>query len=382
MKISPSSGHEQLSGKKIVRFLQPVCQVMGLTVPDLFNYCGLAVFYLIYSSLICILLFALCIYSLYFKVLHFYGNIILTAAILDAITAVGTTATTTVSILLAVVFQRRKIVKVFKDLMEIERMLNEKFECTCKLEDKGLLIQFGCLEFIILSYTIFESAFRIQTHGLFRYTWSVDRYLNLFMISLIVMQVQFISTVIKQYFGFVNDKNSNGKYGAVKTKFFLKIYDRLCDVIDLTSKSHGIQIAAISFIIIICLIQSMNLLMKFALGIDISTSGWNIGFLIADTMNSVIFIMFGVIVAICCEQASNEANNTSIICYKILLNYPSYPKSHDEDITRNELMLLAEHLSQRKIKFSAAGLFVVDHTMLYMIFGSIAAYLVIVLQFK
>lgn len=45
-------------------------------------------------------------------------------------------------------------------------------------------------------------------------------------------------------------------------------------------------------------------------------------------------------------------------------------------------MLLAEHLCQRKIKFSAAGLFAVDHTMLYMIFGSITAYLVIVLQFK
>ena len=87
-------------------------------------------------------------------------------------------------------------------------------------------------------------------------------------------------------------------------------------------------------------------------------------------------------VAICCSKASTEANNTSIISYKILLDFPSSPKTHYEEVTKNELMLLAEHLNQKKLIFSAAGLFAVDHTMLYMIFGSIAAYLVIVLQFK
>lgn len=63
------------------------------------------------------------------------------------------------------------------------------------------------------------------------------------------------------------------------------------------------------------------------------------------------------------------------------MNYPSSPKTTREKIIKEELILLAEHISRRKIHVSA-GAFIVDYTMLFMIFGSIVTYLVIVLQFK
>ncbi|RZC39611.1 uncharacterized protein BDFB_000669 [Asbolus verrucosus] len=390
--------YKEFDDKKIVKLLHRISQTLGLSIPNLYNYDGLAVCYLIYSFMICVILLGLCIYTLYVKIAHFYFGLIITAAILETISISGGTATNIISILSAVVLRRRKIVQAVKNIKEIEKALNEKFDVICQLDEKGLFLQFICLEVLIVLYIIYDSTFKIVQHGFSHFSLAVIMYLNMFLISINVMQVQLVSTCMKQYFQMINERLSetmqypvtmmktnetaNSKFRTVKMKFFLKIYDKLCDVIDLVSKSYGIQIVFVAFIIIIGLIESMNLLMKFALKMDSEELQLRVTFLIATLWKSVIYIIFGVMLAINCEQTSEEANNTSVICYKILLNFPSCPKSHSEEVTKNELMLLAEHLSQRKVKFSAAGFFTVDHSMLYMIFGSIAAYLVVVLQFK
>ena len=302
MKVYPSVRYNELGEKKIVKLLQPICQVMGLATPDLFNYRGVAVFFILYSLLICLILLALCAYAIYFKMGYFYNQIIVTAAVLDITNTLGTTATTILCVLFSVTFRRKKIVQLVKNLKEIEKSLNEKFDVVCHLEDKGLLIQFVCLEIMVFTYIIFDTAFEIYINGALHYSWSIILHVNLFMISLIVVQVQFFSTTIKQYFAFMNDRlllirNCGGKWDpdckfkTVNMKFFLKVYDKLCDVIDLVGTSYGIQIAAISFNIIMCLIGSLNLLMKFALGNDLHVEGWRYGLLAADTWNSIIYIV-------------------------------------------------------------------------------------------
>lgn len=60
---------------------------------------------------------------------------------------------------------------------------------------------------------------------------------------------------------------------------------------------------------------------------------------------------------------------------------PALPKDHFGRRLREELLMFAEHLGYRHVNFSAAGCFNVDCTMLFTIFGSIASYLVITLQF-
>ncbi|XP_044271280.1 putative gustatory receptor 28b [Tribolium madens] len=375
--------YEELSNKKIVKILQSVSEITALSVPDLFNYSGLSVIYIIYSTSLAFALVTLSVYTLYFKGIYIYKNTLATVSILDSVAIASVTITNVLSISFAIIFRRRKIVLLVKNLKEIERVLNSQ------INDKVLIIVFGLLEIFLFSYIVFESVSQIRTHGVFLYSLSVVMHVNIFLVSITVTQVQLFSTCVKQYFTFVNEKLATtmqypptSKVETIKMKFFLKTYDKLCDIIDLVSSSYGIQIACVTFIIIICLIESLNLLMKFALRIEAIGDVWPTTLLISDTWNSIIYILFGIILSICCERASNEANNTSVLSYKILLNYPSCPKSHSDEINKNELMLLAEHLSQRKVKFSAAGLFDVDHTMLYMIFGSIAAYLVIVLQFE
>lgn len=88
------------------------------------------------------------------------------------------------------------------------------------------------------------------------------------------------------------------------------------------------------------------------------------------------------LLAICGDLSITESKKTSNICYKLLLNFLNTPTSLREKTTKEELFLLADLMSKRDVHFSAAGFFNIDYSMLFMIFGAIAAYLVIILQFK
>ncbi|KAJ8956791.1 hypothetical protein NQ314_006667 [Rhamnusium bicolor] len=63
--------------------------------------------------------------------------------------------------------------------------------------------------------------------------------------------------------------------------------------------------------------------------------------------------IFGIILSMACDKTASEARKTSLISYKILMNFPSSLKGTEEKIIKDELLLLAEHISRRNIHFSA-----------------------------
>lgn len=302
MKINPSEHYEELHNKKIIKIIQRISEIICLSVPDLYNYSGLPVIYIFYSILISLILVGLSIYTLYYKIFYFYRNIIITASILDSVTIISVTITNLISISFAIIFHRKKIVQIVKNLKEIEKVLNEKLDVKCQINDNGLITSFILLEILIFSYIIFDTLSHIWTHGSFLYSLSIIMHVNIFLMSVTVTHVQLYATCIKQYFKIANnllavkmqfEKNlsQKEKNGNVKMIFFLRTYDKLCDIIDLVNTSYGIQIACVTFVIIVCLIESMNVLMKFALRIETMDGIWSITLLTADTWNSVIYIV-------------------------------------------------------------------------------------------
>lgn len=85
--------------------------------------------------------------------------------------------------------------------------------------------------------------------------------------------------------------------------------------------------------------------------------------------------------AVVCAQATEKAKTTSAVSYKLLIEMPACPRSAFESQLRDELLMLADHLEYRQVYFTAADCFSVDYTMLFTIFGSVASYIVITLQF-
>ncbi|GLG92442.1 Putative gustatory receptor 28b [Gryllus bimaculatus] len=80
-----------------------------------------------------------------------------------------------------------------------------------------------------------------------------------------------------------------------------------------------------------------------------------------------------VAVAAACTIAASQSKRTGIVIHKALIDI------HDPDL-RHELMSL--QILHRHVQFTACDFFVIDSTLLYSIVGSVATYLVILLQFQ
>lgn len=90
--------------------------------------------------------------------------------------------------------------------------------------------------------------------------------------------------------------------------------------------------------------------------------------------------MFGVLIATSCEKATKEANLTACICYRILSKLPSSSKKLKP--IRKDVLLLAHQTSNLVPYFNAWGFFKINHTMISKILGSVATYIIVLIQFN
>lgn len=304
MKVAPGIQYCELKNKIIVKFVQSLSQLCCVTLPNLFKYNGLAVLYIVYSGLFCIGLFSLCILTIYFKFNGIYSHSTVTVSILDGLSVFGSTIANIISILSAIFFSRRNLVQLVRRLQEMEKILNGKFTMVCQLDEKALFFQFLALTLLILVFIIYDSRNQFNSGGFGCYKTAVLMHINIFILCMVVMQIQLYSTCIKQYFKFANDRLSTTMqyslntpksivlvHGTINMRFFLKMYDKICDIIELVNRSFGVQVVFICLLIITCLIKSLNLLMKFALKMDAFGTSWDIPMLISDIYFSFVYIV-------------------------------------------------------------------------------------------
>lgn len=91
--------------------------------------------------------------------------------------------------------------------------------------------------------------------------------------------------------------------------------------------------------------------------------------------------MFTILLAYGCAGATSEAEKIAKICFYWLNEIPTLPVSLKDQTIKEELALLAQQATSRSPKFSAAGFFPVDFTLLGFIFGSVTSYIIISIQF-
>lgn len=292
MKVAPFvPEYKKLEDLIIFKILRWKSTILGLFAPNLINNASLSVFYVFYSLVISIFLIIVCIWTIYNKICFIYPLFIVTVGILDGASILVATITNVVSIICATLLRTKSIVQITKLLKEVEKSINEKLEMF-QFDQRVIIGQFASLEIFIISYTIFDSAIILRDTSPWYFCISLMTYLNVIWMSATIMQVHFFSTCIRQYFQVLNKKllEITNKQQR-NTKFFLKLSDKLCDIVVLVSKAYGVQIVLISLIIILNLIESMNLLMKYALGILTLQTDFNFIYIMMDTWNSVIYIV-------------------------------------------------------------------------------------------
>ncbi|XP_063924684.1 gustatory and pheromone receptor 32a-like [Zophobas morio] len=164
---------------------------------------------------------------------------------------------------------------------------------------------------------------------------------------------------------------------------YLEAHNKLCNIIDLHNECFGLQIFEILFIGVVHTTYTLFLLLIYASGKAKPTSDTSVVYiLIVYVYFCLIFTIFGIMVTVFCTTAARAARRTATICYKLLLNISLESKSCYEQALRKELLLFAEQVNQRQVKFSAGGFLTIDYNTLYNLFGSTAMNVIILLQFQ
>lgn len=285
--------------QKIFKILFDLSKFLGLSIPNLFNYNGVAVCFIIYSLAVCLALLGFSVLVIYSKLQTYYMYLIKTVVILDATIDIGAATTNILSIVIVVISSRRNIVNIIRNLKRIETSLFNKFPLNNDNEiinhqqiNVLLVTQLLILKLIIFAYVLFCGIFIVINEPSFlRILSLLIVYVNILMISITVMQIHYYSVNVRRLIQILNKYLITVRPESLDVTYFLKTYDKVCDIIDAISNSYGIQIMTLSCIIILVLIKSLNLMMKVVLQVETLSSSTKAFVLISDTWNSIIFIV-------------------------------------------------------------------------------------------
>lgn len=266
--------------------LTPLClisELVGLSVPNLLNYKGLPVLYIIYVVLLLCGLIFTCTESLIYKITKEYPNNLITCTVLDMSFYLLMLLTNFVSLNWAIFIKRKQLVKFFKKLKQFD----ENFEKNMN----GIKKRYFYLEFILihglvliyLSYGNYSILKYAETS--YRCYLCVNFTVNFYFVTVTVLQVYYFAACLKERLYILNEKVNHFRYYAnVFARFqknlkavemlndsenftkFLKRHDALCDMIDLLNNSYGWQIFFIILTAMVAFLNAINICLKYLLG--------------------------------------------------------------------------------------------------------------------
>jgi gustatory receptor len=163
--------------------------------------------------------------------------------------------------------------------------------------------------------------------------------------------------------------------GTLRFRALRVIHDVLCDVCTAANSMYGLQI-------FLCMVSAF---IETATNISYSVTSTKLEIrtnedLFSDKLYPLLwalvhFLQLFVITG-SCNAASEEADRTGNLLQKLLL----LPELHPA--TLNEIRLFSQQVSNRKLRFTAWGLFTINYTILGSIVGAITTLLLILVQLQ
>lgn len=258
--------------------LQTILQILGLSVPNLLHYKGLSVWYILY-----IITLVTCIVFVYFwelnvRIHSYYQKILKTTVALESTSLTTMTIANVFSIISSVFLRRKQRITLIRELRIVKREFEEKFGCTYN-NKKTLSLLFCLIHVVVVLYIIVDGTICQNTFGVRQLVSFLLTYYHIYMISLNVLQICTYATFIKGEFNCLNDMiysttlkaiKKHGDYETNRTnltnmRYFLKTFDKLCDMVELVSKCFGLQIVFIVCISLVVIINGFNTSFKFLL---------------------------------------------------------------------------------------------------------------------
>lgn len=286
--------------------LKPLClisELVGLSVPNILNYNGLPVLYLIYVLLLLSGLLFTSIQTLKYKILIEYENYLPTLVVLDFIYNCLLLLCNLLSLIYATFVKRRNFVAFFKKMKEFDEYFHVDFGAIlCR--SRYFYFEFILIHLISIAYIAYGNYCISNkfSDNAFVYYYCFHFTFNIYFLTITVLQVYYYSASVHErlYNVTMKSKEYVHKYIIMKKfeknlkghKFvkstcdfsiYLKSHDSLCDLFDLLSSSFGWQIFLIVLISAINFLTSINVCLKYLLGALSMDDGLTFAFFITTS---------------------------------------------------------------------------------------------------
>ncbi|XP_063913685.1 uncharacterized protein LOC135130261 [Zophobas morio] len=291
--------------------------------------------------------------------------------------------------------QKRKIQRLFEILTVINREVHRyKFKTRYKLKMK-----LACMQLLILSFIGCEVVVSLWTSGFHFFIKYIPAYFNVYTVVLVILQYDFIITILQQDCVALNDKLSELSvqlitYQKVTSntlrpiliqnidiKFFSRNYKRIQDAVGLINEIFGVQILLTFAIIMVFICRTLNIILNFLLNFAHDNRS-RIPLTVTNLWGSTVFVCFGFIISATCSSAVYAMKQTSFIVWKVLVSLRSVNSGdkHKTSIFEEDLILFAAISTNGMATFSAAGFYNVDFSVLFSMLSFISAFVILSMQ--
>lgn len=266
-----------LEDRIFVQILQKMLETVCLSVPNLYSYKALPVWYIFYAGLFIVLFNVAFVLQISSRIQTYFQRIPKTAVGLESISFTGMTFTNTLSIIYAIFLRRSHIVRLVKKRKEVEKFFRERF-CAIDKKENAFSKMFIVTHLYFGFYFVLDCCVYISVLG-FGITAYCMTYFNIYMLCLSVLQIcshalyikyraHYLNLKMQEFFGAgittcTNDELS--REAVENLRIFMKIFDRLCDAIETVNKCFGVQIVLIVCNSIAHIILGLNLCFKIIL---------------------------------------------------------------------------------------------------------------------
>lgn len=261
---------------KSLKYLQIIASIVGLSIPNLYSYTGLSVWYILYSILVIAVASAIVAKAVVEWIDLFRVKLLGTIIVLNCMCLAIMMLSNVVATILAVFVKRKGMVKLVKLLKDIDKTATaNKWPVT---PNNGFTKVFVGLHVCILLQVLMEAIFYTSVFGMRSLVLALStgslmyiHMINVLQISSFPMRIKDRCTCLNEIFRQLTASSQRASQVQEvnkilnDTRILLKIYDSICDMLDFVSRYYGVQMILVLSVSVIFIVEGFNTCIKFSL---------------------------------------------------------------------------------------------------------------------
>ncbi|XP_015832937.2 putative gustatory receptor 28b [Tribolium castaneum] len=398
---------KEVPGWRNMKPLYYLCNFLAVTPPHSLGntVTPVSLRFKLYTIVHIFIIIALYAHSSYGRENFIYGSMNMTVAITDKIANFMLTFFN-VSLRIILVFSKGKVIKSFFN-QGYELSKQEIFNCCSK---KSFRMNFAIFNLYMVLLLLFDAYLWISSVGVRMFQYYIGRSFTYYVCNTTIFLIFHSVLPIKRFFTslgiafdnimknliceidgrhefflaeFKSAKTPPNKLNCYDLRRVRKNYNSICELVDAFNNIYGLAMLEIIIVVITYVLNLTDLFLVYGMSKSRNIEGVSFGtnLVILCALWITTLLLFTILLAYGCAGATSEAEKIAKICFYWLNEIPTMPVSIKDQTIKEELALLAQQSTSRTPKFSAAGFFPVDFTLLGFIFGSVTSYIIISIQF-